>query len=178
MDVVSLQDYYQLAKRLREKGFRESQELTCRWEREGLILDVMPTDARILGFTNVWYPEAIMTATDYRLSQGQTIRLVAPPYFLATKYEAFLHRGQADYYASHDLEDILSVIDGRAELITECQQASPTLRAYLAHAMHQLLAQRAFIAALPGHLGGGQAAIKRLPIVLQRLNQLAALGEV
>jgi len=40
-----------------------------------------------------------------------------PPLFIATKLEAFRGRGGGDVVTSHDLEDIVMVIDGRPELV-------------------------------------------------------------
>jgi hypothetical protein len=37
--------------------------------------------------------------------------------FVATKFEAFHGRGNNDHLASHDLEDIITVVDGRPELM-------------------------------------------------------------
>jgi hypothetical protein len=53
-EVASLGDYHRLAGRLRERGFREDQSPgapVCRWMADGVVLDVMPTKAEILGFT-------------------------------------------------------------------------------------------------------------------------------
>jgi hypothetical protein len=30
----------------------------CRWRRDGVVVDVMPVDERILGFSDRWYPTA------------------------------------------------------------------------------------------------------------------------
>lgn len=43
----------------------------------------------------------------------------AAPYFCATKLEAFGGRGKNDYLASHDLEDLITVVDGRPELLED-----------------------------------------------------------
>ena len=52
--------------------------------------------------------------------------------FLATKLEAFRGRGQGDFLFSHDLEDRMAVVDGRASLLEECRLSSPELRNDLA----------------------------------------------
>jgi hypothetical protein len=41
----------------------------CRWRHTvtGVLFDLMPTDAAVLGFSNRWYPEAMKTATRVRL---------------------------------------------------------------------------------------------------------------
>lgn len=64
VDVISKSEYYQLAEKLREKGFEQSHQdnIICRWHYEDVSLDVMPTDEKILGFSNKWYKSAIQHA--------------------------------------------------------------------------------------------------------------------
>ncbi len=53
------------------------------------------------------------------------------PYFLATKLEAFDCRGKNDYLMSRDMEDIVTVLDGRSEIIFEVQLAGEELKDHL-----------------------------------------------
>lgn len=75
----------------------------------------MPLDARVLGFSNGWYGEAVRSSNAISLVKSLTIRIVTPV-LLTAKLEAFRSRGE-DYFGRHDLEDALSVIDGRAGLL-------------------------------------------------------------
>ncbi len=50
------------------------------------------------------------------------VRVVAAPYFCATKLETFRDRGKGDYLASHDLEDPITVVEGRPELLCRYQK--------------------------------------------------------
>lgn len=67
------------------------------------------------------------------------IRLITAPVFVATKFEAFHGRGGNDYLASHDLEDIITVIDGRPGLTQEIDQVDAELGRYLAAEINALL---------------------------------------
>jgi hypothetical protein len=58
-----------------------------------VILDVMPLDQEILGFSNRWYREAMHAATVLTLEPSLQIRSITAPFFLATKLEAFKGRG-------------------------------------------------------------------------------------
>jgi len=51
--------------------------------------------------------------------EGIEIRIASAPHFLATKVEAFLGRGNNDFMGSADMEDIITIIDGRTEIIQE-----------------------------------------------------------
>jgi hypothetical protein len=92
-----------------------------------------PARQDILGFTNRWYPLAIDTAQVVDLvGTSMNIRLVCAPAFIATQLEAYWGRGRGDFLASHDLEDVVTVIDGRETLHHEVAQAPTELRQYLA----------------------------------------------
>ena len=67
----------------------------------------------ILSFHNRWYPLVVDTALSVQLPSGRAISLIAAPAFIATKLEAFRDRGGGDFLMSHDLEDIVTVVDGR-----------------------------------------------------------------
>jgi len=81
------------------------------WMYRSVKVDVMPTDSAILGFSNRWYAAAMLSAQNMRLPAGIDIRMVTAPFFLATKLEAFYGRGNGDYMVSHDLEDMIAVLD-------------------------------------------------------------------
>lgn len=169
--IVSLSEYHQLGALLRARGFKqtvEQGEPPYRWALAGMILDVMPTDAGILGFSNPWYEPAMETATAVQLRDALSIRVVRPEYFVATKLKAFEDRGKGDYLMSHDMEDILSVVDGRPELAQEIAHAEPDVRKYIASVFARLIAEEGFLNALPGLILDGSPA-ERYPIVLERL---------
>jgi hypothetical protein len=115
----------------------------------------------------------MQTAQRHQLSDAVAIRLVTAPYFIATKLEAFQGRGQGDYQLSHDLEDLIAVVDGRPELVREIEQAEPDLREYLRDGIGKLLDDVSFREALPGHLPGDAASQQRLPSVLERLERIS-----
>lgn len=98
-------------------------------------------------------------------------------YFCATKLEAFAGRGKRDYQSSHDLEDLIAVVDGRAELalVKEIHARPDDVRTYIASDIAKLLATPAFLDALPGYLLPDQASQARVSILLERLKQIATI---
>lgn len=161
VDVATYWDYQKLAANLKTLGFVEDIDgPTCRWlfrTTSGVIrLDVMPISEEVLGFSNHWYPEAIANSFTKLLDNGVSISIVAPVYFLATKFEAFNGRGNGDYY-SHDLEDIVFVLENRSNILREVLDAASDLKQYLAEQCHQLLNDR-FLNILPGILNDPNAA--------------------
>ena len=148
----------------------------CRWRVGDLAIDMMPTQESVLGFSNRWYPLASRFPEARALPSGRAIRMIRAPVFIATKLEAFHGRGGGDFLASHDLEDLVAVIDGRGELQDECHQSAPELRAYLTDQFTSLLRTPAFVDALPGHLPGDEASQRRFPGLIRRLQTLAGLS--
>jgi hypothetical protein len=177
-EVATLAEYHRLSHQLRERGFTEDQSPDapiCRWVAPGVVLDVMPTSPEILGFGNEWYRPAIGAALQVALPSGRTLRMVAAPYFLATKLVAFDGRGHGDFMMSQDIEDIVAVLDGRPGLVEEVGQMDSGLRDFLAARFSELLDNQDFLAAIPGHLQGGAASSNRTPVVLQTIERLTSI---
>ena len=175
-ELASYAKYASLSQRLRDPGFQEQHgpgDPMCRWAVDGILLDVMPSLEAVLGFANRWYPGAIRHAREFPLSHGLTIRLVSSPFFLATKFEAFDSRGNKDYYASHDLEDIVTLLDGRKEVVEEIAASPVEVRAYLIRRFKQLLANEDFENCLPGHFHADAVSQSRVAVVTGRLRNMA-----
>lgn len=124
----------------------------CRYQIQGLVVDVMPTEPSVLGFSNRWYPEGFRNAMDYPLDEQMTIRLLALPYFLATKLEAFLHRGGRDFRQSSDFEDIVYVLDNAPRLERQLREGSAEVQRYLQNTFETLLAHENFDEGVYSHL--------------------------
>jgi hypothetical protein len=173
---ASYAEYATLSDRLRALKLNEDHREgapTCRWRYGELTIDVMPIDEKVLGFTNRWYAAAIASAQSIEVA-GLPIQLVTSVYFLATKLDAFRGRGNNDYSGSHDLEDLIAVIDGRPEIVDEVQGAASAVRTYIASEVKRLLDTRVFVDALPGYLLPDPASQARHPLLLERLSALAA----
>lgn len=135
----------------------------------------MPDRANVLGFSNRWYASARATATRHELGgPAGEIQVVDAPHFVATKLEAFRGRGDGDFY-HHDMEDVVAVVDGRAELETELGAAREEVRAFVARELHALMDDESFRDSLAGHLPGDRASQARLPLLETRLRRLARI---
>jgi len=176
IDIATRMEYSRLEADLRSKGFRNdiSEDAPlCRWLVNDIKVDVMPTQEDIIGFSNHWYLPAIENANYVQLEKELTIKLVSPPYFLATKIEAFKGRGDGDYMASHDMEDIITVLDGRREIVDEIKSSSDELKTFLARTFQIFLADENFLDAIPGQLLPDHANQARLPRLLKILEEIA-----
>jgi predicted nucleotidyltransferase len=177
VEVASRADYYALAEDLRRAGFVEDDnaDVLCRWRLGRLQVDIIPTDPSILGFSNRWLHEAVNQATTVVLPSGLEIRLISAPLLVATKLEAFYDRGEGDFRASHDIEDLINLIDGRVELLDEISESGAELREYIRSEFDDLLADTNFTDALSGHLAPQASEQDRLEQLIQRLRKLAGV---
>ncbi|MEM1116127.1 MAG: hypothetical protein AAGJ11_06440, partial [Bacteroidota bacterium] len=99
--------------------------------------------------------------------------------FVATKLEAFqseTRRNAGDVLASHDLEDVVTVLDGRPSFEDELGHAPTTVREYLARAFAELLADDDFIGALEGHVSPGPTRTERARLLLARLRRISRIA--
>lgn len=174
--VAALTDYHKLEEAFVRLGFKRdtSQDAPiCRWRFDSLEVDLMPADTRILGFANRWYPLALESAQLVTLPSGTTIRLIAAPVFVATKLEAFANRGQADLLGSHDLEDIVNVLDGRPEIVEEIAASPADLQRYLADRCGALLTTPKFMDAMHGMIFPDESLAERVRLLVERFRQIA-----
>ncbi|MGD2118949.1 MAG: hypothetical protein PVG66_11360 [Chromatiales bacterium] len=178
VQVVSHGEYYRLSEKLRALGFKEDTSddaPLCRWVTHHVILDVMPTDPKILGFGNKWYVSAMTTSQDIQLPNGKMIHLVSAPYFLITKLEAFDGRGGGDYLMSHDIEDIVAVLDGRPEILAEVRRSDPALVQELSVRFGTLLQDNRFIDAVSGHMPTGETSPSRVSKILNTIKEISEI---
>ena len=174
IDVVSQAGWMVFQDLLGSKGFKvhHDAEHICRMFLGDLKVDFMPDDESILGFSNRWYGQALEQAQEYRLSDDIVIRMLTPPYFVATKLEAYKGRGSDDPLGSRDIEDILNIVNGRPELMDEIKVADREVRSYITEEIGALLEQEGMAHAV-------ESVSRRDPgrrdIVFKRLEVIKAL---
>jgi len=132
-ELVNYSGYAEFEEALRKKGFQNDVEsgVICRYKVQGIVVDVMPTSDKVLGFTNRWYVEGFAHFMEKDLGNDCIIRLFESPYFIASKLEAFKGRGSGDGRFSTDFEDIIFVLNNRKVIWEEMQNSSSRLKKYL-----------------------------------------------
>ncbi len=118
VEIVTLTELYKLEERLRSIGFQHDTSEgapICRWMIDECKVDLMPIGSIPMGMNSKWFPEALRSSEIKDLGEGFHAKVVTPAFFLATKLEAFKDRGKQDFYASHDLEDIITLVDGASD---------------------------------------------------------------
>lgn len=140
--VIGRVDWQLLQEKLRAQGFHDKlheQTPVCALFLGDLRVDFMPYDAEILGFSNQWYERALAAAQPALVGETE-IRLVTPEYFLATKLDAYNGRGNGDVWSSTDIEDVITLFQGRAELVQEVADAPEDVRDFIRAEIGALLA--------------------------------------
>jgi hypothetical protein len=179
VEVVTRLDYSKIEEKLIALKFSpdtSEDAPMCRWIIDGFKVDVMPVRDPTGKWRVRWFDVALETA-DTRAIDG-TPCLVAPaPSFIATKMEAFADRGNDDFMGSHDMEDIVTVIDGRTSLGEEVRASSTALRSYLVGTIKAYLEVDAFKECLSGHLPPDAASQQRLSGLIEKVRSIAAIRE-
>lgn len=178
--VLTSQRYSEVEARLRDLGFAHDMSgraPICRWRLGDLTVDIMPTDGAFMGLNTMWFAEALATAKERSVRGGIQLRIVSPAGFLATKLTAFSDRGNGDYYGSQDLEDVLTVVDGRSAIVAELEAAPQALRRYIRDSFRLYIGRADFQEAAAGALPSNEAGQARLPSLLRKLAALANLPD-
>lgn len=175
VDLATTADYYTFVEGLRAVGFSECCDENaplCRRVYADIRVDIVATSATGIGPTNRWYRDAFAEAAVHSLESSIEVRAITPLYFVATKLEAFRGRGAGDYQASHDLEDILTVLSGLSRLRDQIVAEGTTVATFVRSELLGLAANEAFIDAVPGHFEGDPVGQARADVVLAWLPSL------
>ncbi len=175
VEVAPRSAFYALEEEIRALGFANdtTSGVICRWQLQGLTVDIMPTEPGILGFSNPWYPAGFAQAVPYVLPDGTPIRILSLPYFVATKLVALRDRGWADLRLSQDLEDLVHVLDNRLTLPEEVSVAEPAVRQYIREQVAELLRHPDLLEALEWTLPYGSGYERKFELE-RRFRLLAA----
>lgn len=140
VEISSRKEYAELEDHLRNKGFQHdtSASFVGRFLMQGMIVDVMPTDEIILGFSNQWYKEGFRTAVLFSIDELHSVNIFTAPVFIAAKLEAFKNRGNNDGRLSSDFEDIIFVLENRSTIWEELKNTEGSLNLYLLETFNNL----------------------------------------
>lgn len=153
IELASYRGYAELDGQLRKAGFLNDIEsgVICRYRVDGIIVDIMPTEPEVIGFSNKWYPEGFKQAIAVQLGD-QEVRIFSLPYFIASKLEAFKSRGKNDYRFSSDFEDIVYVLENNGDAENLLADMPATVREYLKREFAILLNDKDLEEGLYAHL--------------------------
>jgi predicted nucleotidyltransferase len=168
LNIVNLSHWERVQEQLEALGFRPDPfgHAICSYRYKDITVDIMATEDGPLGPANPWYKigfENLWTAK----AKDHEIKILSAPCYLATKFEAFNNRG-SDYRTSHDMEDIVYVLDNRIgiaeEIANDDIRIANFIREQLLSIIHKGLLQEVLLA----HIHPLMLA-ERLPIVEDKI---------
>lgn len=151
--IASLGELEVIRKQLIRKGFKQLPEddIICRFRYEDIKVDVMSTKAVGWAPANPWFASGFAQKEIIEI-EDQKIQILPLPYFLASKFSAFNDRGAIDPRTSHDLEDIVYVLDNRMDIVEKLAKVPDDVRSYLADQLQRILDNRVMQEAILGNL--------------------------
>lgn len=164
---------HKLNSQLAERGFHldiHSQKI-CTYRYNGIPVDIMSTGETMHSPTNRWYTVGFDSIQTIEV-MGVPIRVLSAPCFLATKFEAYNRRGNGDYRLSHDIEDILYIIDNREMIVEELKEADPSIQFFVKSEIRKILNSPNTDEIVSSHLQPIALEI-RYPMLLKKLTEMA-----
>ena len=109
----------------------------------------------------------------YNIERCLSLFAIDPVYFLGTKFEAFKSRGKGELF-SHDMEDIIFVLEHRSTIDRDIFGAPNDIKFYLATEFQKILQHPELENTLPGLLDDDSAT----EMVLGRMHFIASQGQL
>ena len=171
LNIINLYHWQKVQEELAELGFYPDPfgHAICSYKYKDIPVDIMTTEEGPLGPTNTWYKtgfENLWTA----IAKEQEIKILSAPCYLATKFEAFHNRGK-DYRTSHDIEDIIYVLDNRTSIVTEIKEDDQRIQKFLKDEIKRIVDKGILTEVMLAHIHPLLIA-DRLPLIEEKINQI------
>jgi len=153
MAIVSLHELEAIRETLTQKGFTQSavDNVICRFRYEGIKVDVMNTQALGWAPANRWFAPRFAQRESIKVMDVR-ISVLPLPYFMASKFDAFNDRGINDPRSSHDLEDLVYILDNRTDVEEQLNMAPTDVKPFLVEQLRSILSEPAKQEAVLGNL--------------------------
>ncbi len=174
IEVATVLEYQMAEAEMRKLGFKDDvaeDAPICRWKKGPLTVDMMPTQDKILGFSNKWYAPGFATSTTHKLPSGADVKIFTLPYFVASKFEALKGRGLKKLDYSQDLEDILLLAASRATFFDEVKSFPAEIKSHIGEVLKLARQNPSFELAVRGNLPRFLPS-SRAADIFNRLNSL------
>ena len=171
LNIVNLKHWQNIQTQLGQLGFHPDPfgHAMCSYKYKDIPVDIMSTEDGPFGSSNRWYKigfENLKTA----YAKDQEIKILTAPCYLATKFEAHNNRGH-DYRTSHDMEDIIYVLDNRIHIVEEIKNDHAQIRQFLKDQLKIIINKGALKEVLVAHIHPLMLD-ERLPMVEEKITQI------
>lgn len=141
MEIVSVSQLESIRQQLTHLGFHQSSEdnVICRFRYKDIKVDVMSTKEVGWAPANPWFATGHKKSQTFKIHDTE-IRCLSLPYFLASKFSAYLSRGKNEPRASHDIEDIVYVMNYCLNFEHQILQSESEVKDFLINCFEKILA--------------------------------------
>lgn len=173
LQVINLTQWLDVQEQLSQLGFRPdaSSSSICRYRYKDIPVDFMGTEDSPFGATNSWFKQGFEDLWTITVKNHE-IKILSAPYYLATKFEAFKDRGM-DYRTSHDIEDIIYVIDNRTTIVEEVKGSNQVVQRFIKQELEKLKKTGLLRDVLIAHIHP-LIISDRLPLVEGKIDEMIA----
>ncbi len=153
VDIATVAELENIRLELVKKGFTQTadDDVMCRFRYHDIAVDVMGTTAVGWAPANPWFAPGFHYAERIIVEEA-SIRILSLPYFLAAKFSAYHDRGNNDPRTSHDIEDIIYILDNRMDLVEQIEQSHGEVKIFLKEQFKQMLKNDLFQEAIRANL--------------------------
>jgi hypothetical protein len=171
LNIVNLSHWEKVQAQLLEFGFHPDPfgHAICSYKYNDIPVDIMAAEDGPLGPANRWYKigfENLWTAK----AKEQEIYILSAPCYLATKFEAFNNRGK-DYRSSHDMEDIINILDNRINIVEEIAKDDTRIEHFIKEQLQNIINNGSMQEVLMAHIHP-LIIVERLSIVEEKISQI------
>lgn len=169
LNIVNLSEWAAIQEKLAGMGIHPDPfgHAICSYRYKNIPLDIMPAEDGPLGPANKWYKIGFddLQSVDVH---GQVVQILSAPCYLATKFEAYNDRG-TDYRISHDIEDIIYILDNRTTIVEEVLNTDNRIKDYIVQQLKAIKEIGMLDEVLISHIHPIMLE-ERMPLVLEKIN--------
>jgi len=171
LNIINLSHWEKVQTQLSALGFYPDPfgHAICSYKYKDIPVDIMATEDGPLGPTNRWYKIGFENLWSTK-AKDQDIKILSAPCYLATKFEAFNDRG-SDYRISHDIEDIIYVLDNRIGIVEEIENDDTRIANFIKEQLQNIVNKGLLQEVLMAHIHPLMLD-ERLPIVEEKITQI------
>jgi predicted nucleotidyltransferase len=171
LNIVNLSHWEKVQEQLAALGFHPDPfgHAICSYKYKDIPVDIISTGEGPIGSTNRWFKIGFDNLWMAKAKE-QELKILSAPCFLATKFEAFNDRG-SDYRSSHDMEDIIYVLDNRMGIVEEIEKDDPRIANFIKEQLQKIISKGMMQEVLIAHIHPLMLE-ERLPIVEEKIKQI------
>ncbi len=171
LNVINLSNWAIIQEDLGKLGFHPDPfgHAICSYKYKDIPVDIMAAEDGPLGPANRWYKIGFNDLWKVKVTT-QEISILNAPCYLATKFEAFNSRGK-DYRTSHDMEDIIYILDNRLNIVNEIEQTDNRIKQFVIEQLNSIIKKGLLDEVLMAHIHPLMID-ERKPIVIETIKEI------